>query len=422
MARRRRSPDDEGGEARLQLSRDPGPADGFPGRVLGPARAGRSSPALRPELQEPVRIAARDRERRLRRPKNRRRTNRSRPRRADERSQDRMCGREHLSPDRDLGDAAGRRAPGPPAAHLLPGLRVRPLEALDADPRAGSPAAAAGERNFDPEAQQLFNASRDAQQMFSARCGPRATEPACDHECDVLWPTIISMRNYGNLGAESFVASLAQIPSPPEGDWNHWRSRFVEGSPSLAPSTAAAAGPLSGIVDDSVADIAGREAVDRGRGGPARDRGRKEALPGPSVAEPAHGVSRRILADAGKGRRESPLRTGIQKSVRDSLPARRGKIRRLEERSGQDRPDVRRSDAGAPDRVFGRVSADPDLGSGGGARTARAAAARLLPRFRRGPVEVVDAGHRRGRPSRPWPESGLQARDPRSPFRRRSAA
>ncbi len=103
-------------------------------------------------------------------------------------------------------------------------------------------------QSMDPHSGQLANASRDPQQMFNLRCGPRATEPSCDNECGVLWPTIIEMRNYGNLGAESFVASLAQIPAPPEGDWSQWRSRYIEGktpesSPSSRTLTVAPAAP-----------------------------------------------------------------------------------------------------------------------------------------------------------------------------------
>ena len=83
--------------------------------------------------------------------------------------------------------------------------------------------------------------TQDYPQMFSSRCGPRATVPACNHECDVFWPAVIEMTNSGRLGADTYVAELGQIPAPPEGDWSQWRSRFVEGK--AAPAAPAAATP-----------------------------------------------------------------------------------------------------------------------------------------------------------------------------------
>src|SRR5438045_9795941 len=44
------------------------------------------------------------------------------------------------------------------------------------------------------KSRQLVIKSHDPQQMYNDRCGPRATEASCAHECDVLWPAILEMR------------------------------------------------------------------------------------------------------------------------------------------------------------------------------------------------------------------------------------
>ncbi len=84
----------------------------------------------------------------------------------------------------------------------------------------------------------------ELQQVYSLRCGPRSPDVPCEHECDVLWPAVISMENQGDLGASMTLEKLAVLPAPPEGDWNRWRSRFVEGGAvSAAPVPAAKAEP-----------------------------------------------------------------------------------------------------------------------------------------------------------------------------------
>ncbi len=297
VARRRRAPDDEGGEARLRLPCNAGSAHGLPGRVLGASRAGRTSSAVRPELQESLRIAPRDRQRRLRRPQDRRRPHRSRPRRADERSQDRMRRREHLSADRDLDDAPGRRAPGSPEAHLLSRLRVRPSEALDTDPRAGSsPAAArapelrspvgtAFEREPRPPADVLRALRSEGQ---GAHLRSRMRRSLADDHFDEGFRESRRGELRGLPGGNSVSSRRGLEPLAVA-------VRRRQSVPGFF--RASHVGPLSGAVGDSLSDIEGREGLDRGRGGPARDRGRKEDLPVPSVSEPANAVSRRILAD-----------------------------------------------------------------------------------------------------------------------------
>jgi len=92
----------------------------------------------------------------------------------------------------------------------------------------------------------------ELQRIYALRCGDRSPDVPCEHECDLLWPTVISMENQGDLGASMTLEKLAVLPTPPEGDWNRWRSRFVGGTVSPSPAPPLPAGKDAAPQKESV--------------------------------------------------------------------------------------------------------------------------------------------------------------------------
>jgi len=91
-------------------------------------------------------------------------------------------------------------------------------------------------------------APRNLQDLYATRCGQQQSRNSdvtvpCPHECEVLWPAIIAMKNQSDLADILQVERLAAFPQPPEGNWNQWRSRHVGGAPAGSATAPAIASP-----------------------------------------------------------------------------------------------------------------------------------------------------------------------------------